>query len=124
MERLGVFLFGLSFILSSWSFSEDLPKSADPNPNPQCKACKKKVDAIRLVKEEMEKNKHYLGKNRDFLFNLSAKEAKFLKVKGNEQMILKNLDRIKAKLENLQTDFSQGGCEECEKESIEKYDGK
>jgi hypothetical protein len=83
-----------------------------------CSLCERLHADLSRSKAELEKHQSYLGKNRLFLANLSAKEAsKFLKVSGNVTVILTQIDRIKAQIAKLDDKVAEEGCTQCKKES-------
>lgn len=76
-----------------------------------CDALSKKHSELLVEKERISR---LLGKNRSYLSVLSSSQAsKFLKVESNIAMILKDLDRIKAEIAQIEKDYLKQNCAQC-----------
>jgi hypothetical protein len=71
------------------------------------------VKKLQSEEAKIVEYKKYLGKNREFLVGLSAAEAKFLKVQGNLQIILKQMEDTQKQIQKLHIDIDKEGCTEC-----------
>lgn len=88
-----------------------------------CTVCQTKRDRMQAQAASQDKTRELLGKNNAYLAVLSADQAsKFLKVKSNLTVILKQLDQQKKEAVELEKDFQASGCLACASSPVPAQD--